>query len=137
MFSFSSRLAHLLLVLRPKFSCSYLSARASQPPRRAVLRGVRECRPVHSGAARIVLSSPQRVVLYLFSGLTIALIVATVVLAILYNIDWSALTPSLAALVLMLGFLYWTTTLLPGPVKRLGKAAGRQVMRSIRKDKQK
>ena len=74
-------------------------------------------------------------VLYLFSGLAIALIVITAVLAILYNIDWSALTPPLAALVVMLGFLYWTTTLLPGPVKKLGKAAGRQVMKSIRKDK--
>ena len=74
-------------------------------------------------------------VLYLFSGLTIALFVVIAVLAVLYNIDWSALTPSMAALVLMLGFLYWTTTLLPGPVKKLGKAAGRQVMKSIRKDK--
>lgn len=74
-------------------------------------------------------------VLYLFSALTIALILVTAVLAILYNIDWSALTPSLAALVLMLGFLYWTTTLLPGPVRKLGKAAGRQVMKSIKKDK--
>ena len=74
-------------------------------------------------------------VLYLFSGLTIALVVVIAALAVLYNIDWTALTPSMAALVLMLGFLYWTTTLLPGPVKKLGKAAGRQVMKSIRKDK--
>ena len=74
-------------------------------------------------------------VLYLFSGLTIALIVITAVLAVLHSIDWSALASPLAALVLMVGFLYWTTTLLPGPVKKLGKAAGRQVMKSIRKDK--
>src|ERR1700687_4740252 len=59
-------------------------------------------------------------VLYLFSGFTIALIFLTAVLAVLYSIDWSALTPSLAELVLMLGFLYWTSTLLPGPVKKLG-----------------
>ena len=44
------------------------------------------------------------VVLYLFSGLTIALIVISAVLALLYSIDWTALTPSLVALVLMLGF---------------------------------
>jgi hypothetical protein len=75
------------------------------------------------------------VVLYVFSGLTIALIVITVVLAVLHTIDWSALTPSLVELVLMLGFLYWTTTLLPGPVKKMGKAAGRQVMKSIKKDR--
>ena len=75
-------------------------------------------------------------VLYVFSGLTIALIIVVAAVAVLYNIDWSALTPHLAALVLMLGFLYWTTTLLPGPVKKLGKAAGRQAMKSIRKKKQ-
>ena len=74
-------------------------------------------------------------VLYLFSALTIALVVLTAGLAVIHSIDWSALTPSLVALVLMVGFLYWTTTLLPGPVKKLGKAAGRQVMKSIRKDK--
>ena len=75
-------------------------------------------------------------VLYLFCGLTIALIAVTAGLALLDNIDWSTVTPSLVALVLMLAFLYWTTTLLPGPVKRLGKAAGRQAWKSIRKDKQ-
>ena len=74
-------------------------------------------------------------VLYLFFALTIALVVLVVGLAVIHSIDWSALTPSLVALALMVGFLYWTTTLLPGPVKKLGKAAGRQVMKSIRKDK--
>jgi hypothetical protein len=74
-------------------------------------------------------------VLYLFSTLTIALIVLSIGLAVIYSIDWSALTPSLVELVLMVGLLYWTTTLLPGPVKKLGKAAGRQVMKSMKKDK--
>ena len=49
-------------------------------------------------------------VLYLFSALTLALIVISAGLAVIYSIDWSALTPSLVALVLMLGLLYWTTT---------------------------
>src|SRR3954469_14225189 len=40
-------------------------------------------------------------VLYLFSGVTIALSLITVVLAVLYSIDWSPLTPSLVSLVLM------------------------------------
>jgi hypothetical protein len=75
------------------------------------------------------------VVLYLFSALTVALAGLIAGLALIHGIDWSALTPSLVSLVLMLGVLYWTTTLLPGPVKKLGKAAGRQVMKSIRKDK--
>ena len=64
-----------------------------------------------------------------------SVVVIAVVLAVLHSIDWSALTPSLAALVLMLALLYWTTTLLPGPVKRLGRAAGRHVLKSIKKDK--
>jgi hypothetical protein len=70
------------------------------------------------------------VVLYLFSGLTIALIVLVAVLAVLYSINWKALAPSLIELVLMVGFLYWTTTLLPGPIRKLGKAAGRWVWKS-------
>lgn len=74
-------------------------------------------------------------VLYLFCGLTIALIVISATLAVLRLVDWSALAPSLVALVLMVYFLYWTTTLLPGPIKKLGKAAGRQVMKSVKKDK--
>jgi hypothetical protein len=56
-------------------------------------------------------------------------------LALLYSIDWEALSPHVIALVLMLGFLYWTTTLLPGPIRKVGKAAGKQAMKSIRKSK--
>ena len=71
----------------------------------------------------------------LFAALTFVLIVGTAVLALLYSIDWEALSPQLIALVLMLGFLYWTTTLLPGPIRKLGKAAGKHAMKSVRKNK--
>lgn len=74
-------------------------------------------------------------VLYLFSGVAIGLFLVAAVLGVVYSIDWSALSGPFVMLMLMLALLYWTTTLLPGPVKKLGKAAGRQVMRSIRKDK--
>src|SRR5258708_33391943 len=104
-------------------------------------RGVQFC--AECGSADLSTPAPPAsflhhlsgVVLYLFSTLTIAIVVLIAGLAVIHSIDWSALTPSVVALVLMLGFLYWTTTLLPGPVKKLGKAAGRQVMKSIRKDK--
>jgi hypothetical protein len=104
-------------------------------------RGVQFC--AECGSADLSTPAPPAsffhrlsgLVLYLLSAFTIALVILTAALAVLRAIDWSTVTPSLAALVLMLGFLYWTTTLLPGPVKRLGKAAGRQVMKSIRKDK--
>ena len=73
----------------------------------------------------------------MLATLTMALVVLAAGLTVLHSIDWSAVTPPLVVLVLMLGFLYWTTTLLPGPIKKLGKAAGRQVWKSMRKDKQK
>ena len=104
-------------------------------------RGVQFC--AECGSADLSTPAPPATFLhlvsgrvrYLFSALTFALIVLTAGLAVIHSIDWSALTPSLVALVLMVGLLYWTTTLLPGPVKKLGKAAGRQVVKSIRKDK--
>lgn len=72
-------------------------------------------------------------VLYVFSGVATALLVMTPVLALLYTIDWSVLSGPLVSLVLMVALLYWTTTLIPGPVKKVGKAAGRAAMKSIRK----
>lgn len=70
--------------------------------------------------------------LSLFSGLTVLLLVATLVLSVFFALDWSALAGPFLSLVLMIGFLYWTTTLLPGPVKRVGRAAGRTVVRSLK-----
>ena len=74
-------------------------------------------------------------VLYVFTGLIIGVVVVTVALSLVSGMDWSALSGPMVMLVLMLGFLYWTTTLLPGPVRRLGKAAGRQVLKSMRNRK--
>jgi hypothetical protein len=75
------------------------------------------------------------VALTIFTSLTITLVLVSLVLVILSRIDWTAVTPSLSALVLMLGFLYWTTTLLPGPIRKLGKAAAKQAAKAVRKDK--
>ena len=74
-------------------------------------------------------------VLYLFAGVAVGLFLVTAILGLVYSIDWSALSGPFLMMVLMLGVLYWATTLLPGPIKKLGKAAGRQVMKSIKKDK--
>ncbi len=68
--------------------------------------------------------------LYALSGTAIGLVVLSVALAALHSVDWSSLSGPLLALVLMVGFLYWTTTLLPGPVKKLGRAAGRAIVKS-------
>jgi hypothetical protein len=71
--------------------------------------------------------------LHLFAAITFALIVLVAGLALIHLVDWNALAAPLVELVLMLGFLYWTTTLLPGPVRKLGRAAGRGIWKSVRK----
>src|SRR6476646_7974291 len=68
-------------------------------------------------------------VLYLFTGATVAIALVAGGLTAFYRIDWAVLGPRLVQLVLVIGVLYWTTTLLPGPIKRIGRAAGRQVFR--------
>jgi hypothetical protein len=70
-------------------------------------------------------------VLYLFSAFVAVVAVGMVTLSAFYAVDWQELSGPLVELMLMLAFLYWTTTLLPGPIKKLGKAAGKQVMKSL------
>lgn len=67
----------------------------------------------------------SQVVLRAFVPLTVVIVGGTLVLGMLYSLDWSAIAPNLVSLVLMLAVLYWTTTLLPGPVRKVGKAAGK------------
>jgi hypothetical protein len=63
---------------------------------------------------------------------SLVLFILTISFSFVMSLDWSALTPAFLRLTLVLGLLYWTTTLLPGPVKRVGKAAGRKAWRAIR-----
>lgn len=106
-------------------------------------RGVQFC--TECGSADLSTPAPAPSFLFRFSGFVLylgcALVIGTVSLvaglAVLHSIDWTALTPPLIELLLVLGLLYWTTTLLPGPVKKVGRAAGRQVMKAMRKDKRK
>jgi hypothetical protein len=70
--------------------------------------------------------------LKLFITASVVLFILTISLSFLMSLDWNALTPAFLRLGLVLGLLYWTTTLLPGPVKRVGKAAGRKAWRAIR-----
>jgi len=64
--------------------------------------------------------------LYFFAALTAVVILGVVALSAVRDIDWSVFTIEVVQLVAVLGFLYWTTTLLPGPVKRLGRSVGRK-----------
>jgi len=76
-------------------------------------------------------------ILYTFAGLIMGLFLTTAVLSLLHRVDWQAMSGPFVMLMLMLGVLYWTMTLLPGPVKKLGKAAGRMAMKPTRTGKHK
>src|SRR6185295_18537065 len=56
-------------------------------------------------------------VLYLFSAFIVVLVVGLALLALFYSIDWQAFAPHVLMLLVTLWFLYWTTTLLPGPIR--------------------
>lgn len=60
-------------------------------------------------------------------------VAGTLLAGFLSALDWNALTPAFLQLALVLGALYWATTCLPGPVKRIGKAAGRSAWHAIRR----
>jgi hypothetical protein len=59
--------------------------------------------------------------LYVAAFVTVGIVVLVIVVAILHSINWSAVLGPLFMLVFMVGFLYWTTTLLPGPIRKVGK----------------
>src|SRR5262245_39083161 len=63
--------------------------------------------------------------LQLLFGAAIGLTIVSAVLGIFYLIDWTAIMSRLVLLFLALGFLYWTTTLLPGPIKKIAKTSGK------------
>jgi hypothetical protein len=68
--------------------------------------------------------------LYLFAALTLIVVGVVGVLGLLNLLNTAVVLIPLAKLGLMLGFLYWTTTLLPGPVRKaagkLGKVVGKR-----------
>ena len=65
--------------------------------------------------------------LYLFAALTIIAVGLTGVLGLLNAINTEVLVVPLTKLAFMLAFLYWATTLLPGPVRKLGSKVGKVV----------
>lgn len=101
-------------------------------------RGATFC--AECGSADLSTPAPKPTFLYRLSGwalyglcvVGIGAVLLAAVLSILYSIDWNELLGPLFALLLMLGILYWTTTLLPGPVRRVGKAVGRKVWKSMK-----
>jgi hypothetical protein len=70
--------------------------------------------------------------LQILVGGFVALVLFSLAATAFVYIDWAVLIDPMLRLALMLGLLYWVTTLLPGPVKRIGRAAGRQAMKLVR-----
>ncbi len=75
--------------------------------------------------------------LYLLSAFTALIILGSLLLSLFYAIDWQQLTAPMVELVLTLAFLYWTTTLLPGPVKKIGSAVGKYAVKSLHEKRKK
>lgn len=107
-------------------------------------RGVRFC--AECGSAELSTPAPPAGVLFTISlwvlrvvGLFVLVLAALVgIVGALSALPWSAIGPHLLSLAVVLGLLYWSTTLLPGPIKKVGKAAGKAAWKSIsprRKDK--
>lgn len=63
-----------------------------------------------------------------FTGIA-ALALSTAIIA---SVNWRPVLEQLAGLAVMLALLYWTTTLLPGPVRKVGRTVGRGVMKAAR-----
>lgn len=70
--------------------------------------------------------------LYLF----VAILAVSVALSLLATVDWNPLIGLFGSMLIMAAVLYWATTLLPGPVKKVGRAAGRQAARAMRKGRE-
>ncbi len=66
-----------------------------------------------------------------------AIVCLTLVIVAIESIDWRPIVDRLVLLAIVLGFMYWTTTLLPGPVRKVGKAAGKGVLRAAKRKRDK
>lgn len=99
-------------------------------------RGVTFC--AECGSADLSTAAPapgflfrlSELCLHVLIVLTFVVVVLAAALGCIYWLDWSQITPRLLLLVLLLGLAYWAMTLLPGPVKKLGKAAGKHALKS-------
>lgn len=63
----------------------------------------------------------SRWILVFFVASFVGVITVAILFSIVASIDWQELARPLLSLALMLVFLYWTTTLLPGPIKKVGR----------------
>jgi hypothetical protein len=70
--------------------------------------------------------------LQLFAGAGVALLTIAAVTVVLVQVDWGQLMQRLLELGVLIGLLYWVTTLLPGPVKKVGRIVGKQLGKAMK-----
>lgn len=95
------------------------------------------------GSAELSTAAPPATLLHRLSGIALygfAMFIAMVLVLVvafsaLESVDWQSLAGPLVQLLIMLGFLYWTTTLIPGPIKKLTRSLGKSLVGSSRKEK--
>jgi len=83
-----------------------------------------------------LLARASRLVLVAAFWMFGAIAAGALALAFLRSLDVNALAAPLLQLGVALALLYWTSTLLPGPVRKVGKAAGRRAWKAV-KERQK
>lgn len=69
----------------------------------------------------------------MFVGFIVAVLIFAAISGIVVSVDWSRIADPILSLILLVGILYWVTTLLPGPIRKVGRAAGRQLGRALRR----
>jgi hypothetical protein len=74
------------------------------------------------------LSLMARWTVQLALGMFVALVALAAGVSLFAAIDWSAIAPRLVMLGLVVWFLYWTSTLLPGPIRKVGGKFGRHML---------
>lgn len=100
-------------------------------------RGVEFC--AECGSADLSTPAPPAGLLFTLSGWALRILIVSVIgivilsaaLGLIHTVDWNAIAPHLGMLILVFGFLYWTTTLLPGPIKKVGHIAARHAAKTL------
>lgn len=78
--------------------------------------------------AETLLSRMSRWSVQLALGMFVGVVALALGVSIFVAIDWSAVGPRLVLLGLVVWFLYWATTLLPGPIRKAGGSLGKRIV---------
>jgi hypothetical protein len=84
------------------------------------------------------LSKMARWTVQLAVGMFVGVATLAAAASVFVAIDWTAIAPRLVILGVVVWLLYWASTLLPGPIRKVGGKVGKQLMKSkTKEDRQK